>query len=356
MTPDHAAPSWQASSSVFLTPAVALILLAAVLGGAELATRVPAVRDALHVPSVGSSSRRFELQLAGVERYVASRGGVDCLVLGNSTALMGVDPDALNRSYRHSMGQPLRCFNFGVDGMTASAAGAIAPILVDRYRPRLLIYVVSARDVGQSVEGPALAADPWVRYQGGTFSLDGWLASHSEAFGYFLLYRQWLDPVRWPAAKSSSGTTATGFFPIDGHRSLSPELWARTQALYDEIARHPLSDPELTGFARLVALSGPSVRVVVIEAPGHQRLRRWVRHAGSFYGDAIAHMRHEARRRQVPFWRAPSQRLIAPDSWVDFVHVDRTGAARFSEWIGARLAAAAHTGRLDLLSHSMPAT
>lgn len=353
MAPAIAARSWQVSPAAYRTPALAVVILVAVIGIAEIAMCSFAVRDLLHAPSVGSSSRGFELQLDGLARYAERDGPIDCLILGNSTALMGVDPESLSRSYRASTGRALRCFNFGVAGMTASAAGAVAPILADRYRPQLLIYVVSARDVGQSVEGPLLADDAWVRYQGGRFSLRGWLASHSAAFGYYLLYRQWLDPLRWPAARSSSGTTTAGFFPIDAHLALSPALWERMQQSYTHIVEQPLSQPELDGFSRLVGLSGQAMDVVVVEAPAHPRLRRWVRHATSFYTDAIAHMRQATRRRHVSFWRAPTQ-LIPGDAWVDFVHLDTRGAARLSTWLGARIATAVHAGRFDLPRDPLP--
>jgi hypothetical protein len=231
--------------------------------------------------------------------------------------------------------------------MTASAAGAVAPVLGQRYQPWLLLYVVSARDLGQSAQGPLLAEEAWVQYQRGRFSLRGWLAAHSTAFTYYLLYRQWLDPLRWPAARSPSGTTATGFFALDAHLSLSSALWTRTQRSYDDIAAQPLSPAELAGFSQLVDQSGRGMQVVVVEAPVHERLRRWAQHT-SFYDDAITHMLHAVRQRRVAFWRAPTRGLIPPHAWVDFVHLDRTGAARFSEWLGARIAAAVHAGRLDV--------
>jgi hypothetical protein len=306
--------------------------------------RIQPLRDALHVPSVGSSSRRFELQLDSLARYARSAGGVDCLVFGNSSALMGVDPEALSRAYQDGAGKPLRCFNFGVGGMTASAAGAVAPIIARRYRPQLLIYVASPRDLAASAEGPLLAGEPWVRCQAGDCSASGWFASHSAAFGYYLLYRQWLDPLRWPAARSPAGTTASGFWPLDGHLTLSPTLWEHTQEAFVRLGN--LSAPEVDGFSRLLQLTGDGMEVVVVESPVHPRLRRWARGASPFFDETMARMRAAARERQVPFWRAPIARIVPGDDWVDFVHLDRDGAGHFSSWLGARLAAAVRDGQL----------
>jgi hypothetical protein len=286
------------------------------------------------------------LQLDSLDRYAASERRIDCLAIGNSATLMGIDPEALAVGYRRRSGRRLRCFNFGVGGMTASAAGAAAAILVDLYRPRLLVYVVSVRDVAESVDGPLLTNTPWVRYRRGTFSVDGWLTDHSAAFRYYLLYRQWLDPSRWPGARSSAGTTRAGFFPIHSGRTLSPHLWAHTQRTYADLLRQPPSPRELAGFAALLNLSQGGTQVVVVEAPAHDRLRRWARRSGRLYADATARMRQGTTSRGVRFLRAP-RKVIPANGWTDFVHLNALGAARYSEWLGERLGAGVRDARGD---------
>jgi hypothetical protein len=314
------------------------MLLIGLLGLAEATSRLSAVRDALKAPSVGSPSRRFELQLNGLDRFVESEGGVDCIVLGNSTVLLGVDPQILAERYRARTGRSLRCFNFGVGGMTAAAAGAVAPILVERYQPRLLVYVVSPRDVGESADGPLLAQTPWVQYRLGAFTAEGWLVEHSAAFRYYLLYRQWLDPSLWPAAASSGGTDRAGFLRAKMQLPLSSGLLEHTLRVYSDVARRPLSADALAGFARVLALSGARTRVVVVEAPVHERVRQWAKRSTSFYADATMALRRAAHRQQVVFWRIPTRRVIPADGWTDFVHLSGPGATKFSEWLGARIA------------------
>jgi len=346
--------SRQVTPAAFLTPALACLLLVLAAGIAELVARTEAVRAALGAPSVGSPSRLFEQQLDSLDRYAASEQRLDCIVLGNSTALMGVDPDALSRAYHERMGHGLRCFTFGVAGMTASAAGAVAPILVERHRPWLLIYAASVRDVGQSVDGPLLASTPWVQYRQGTFSLAGWLTEHSAAFRWYLLYRQWVDPVRWRVASGPLRTTPAGFMRFDPGMALSPALWEQTQCTYAEIINQPPSQLELAGFSRLLELSGNGTQVVVVEAPVHETLRGWTRHVNDFYANATAHMRQAVRQQRVPFWRVATWRVVPAEGWADFVHLNPRGAARFSEWLGARIAAAVQKGRLKA-PHATPA-
>jgi len=338
--------SWQVSAAALATPTWACAILLAVLALAEGAARSRPVRDLLHVPSVGSPSRRFEMQLDGLERYAAARGEVDCIVLGNSTVLMGVDPEALARGYRARSGGELRCYSFGVAGMTASAAEAVAAILLERYRPELLLYVVTARDVGDNVDGPLLAGTPWVRYRRGALSSEGWLVEHSAAFRYWLLYRQWLERDRWPAAAAATGTSALGFHASAASLPLSPALWRHTVQAYEEIARQPPSQSEARAYAELLATARARAQIVVVEAPLHPRLRRATSRLGGFYEQAMLLLRRESRRQHVPFWRVPADGVIPGDGWLDFVHLNRRGAGAFSHWLGARLGAAVRSGRL----------
>lgn len=330
--------SWRVGVAALRTPLLASAIVAAFLGLAELAARRSFVREALLAPSVGSPSRGFELQLDSLERFAWTGPPVDCIVLGNSTALMGIDPDVLSDAYRSRTGRSLRCFTFGVAGMTASAAGAVAPILVERFRPWLLVYVVSVRDVGRSVDGPLVARTPWVQYRLGTCSPEGWLAEHSAAFRYYLLYRQWFDGSRWRATSSPAGTTRAGFLRAKSRLALSPELWDHTLRAYAEVAREPPSEPEFAGFSRVLSLSKDGTRILVVEAPANEKLRRWARRSTGFYDEATRLLRREARDRHVDYWRVPTWRVIPGDGWFDFVHLNGVGAVGLSEWLGARIA------------------
>lgn len=337
--------TWRVTAAPLRTCVLAGLLLAAAFGVAEVTARLPAVRQALLAPSVGSASRRFELQLETLDRYVDSTGGIDCLALGNSATLMGVDPEALGRGYRINGVHGPRCFNFGIGGLSASAAGELAPVLIDLYRPALVVYVVSARDVAQDVRGPVLAETPWLAYRRGVFSVDGWLVDHSAALRYFLLYRQWLDPVRWRAASAAPGTTNAGFFATRGGRQ-SPALWQRTRRQLSDLAGRSPAAAELEGFANVLASGGETAQIVVVEAPLHPKVRAWLGQHADSYDEILAQLREIARRRGVAFWPAPDDAIIPADGWLDFVHLNARGAASFSEWLGDEIATAAGAGEL----------
>ena len=152
--------TWQATASVTRTPVLALAMLVVFALSCELAARIPLVRSRLHPPGVGSPSRPFELQLARLDAFVASQGGVDCIFVGSSLALLGFDPDAFSAAYRRRTGRRIRCFDFGVPALTASSVGAIARILAEDYHPWLLIYGIGARDLSAAADNPRLTDIP----------------------------------------------------------------------------------------------------------------------------------------------------------------------------------------------------
>jgi len=169
---------------------------------------------------------------------------------------------------------------------------------------------------------------------------------HSVAFRYFLLYRQWLDPARWPGAAAPSGTTAEGFYPLQSGMPLSAGLWERTRRTYASILSQPPSEIELAGLSRLLGLAADGTQIMVIEAPAHQRLRRWRQHASGFSTAALGALRQATREQHVMFRRVPASRVIPADGWADFAHPNVGGAERFSEWLGARVGTAVQAGRL----------
>src|SRR5215472_7961600 len=191
------ARSWRVSAAAAATPLMAVGLLVVVLAAGEIVARSEIVRGSLPAPSVGSPSRLLEIQRADLAALSEAEGGVDCIFLGNSLVLFGVDPAAFASELATRTGTPVRCFNFAVGAMSASQVAPIARILAEDYRPRWLIYGVTKRDFNAGDDAPAIESIPWVRYRLGEPSLDGWLAQHSLLYGYSLM----------AAAAAGDGTT-----------------------------------------------------------------------------------------------------------------------------------------------------
>jgi len=107
----------------------------------------------------------------------------------------------------------------------------------------------------------------------------------------------------------------------------------------------------------IMDLARTGTAVVVVEAPVHQRLRRWAQHVSSFDPGVLGAARRAARRQHATFRRVPTWRVVPADGWADFVHLNPRGAVLFSEWLGARVGDAVQTGRLKALRRgALPAT
>src|SRR4051812_20845734 len=114
---DSTARSWRVSAASAATPLLAVAVLCVGAAAGELIARSATVRGYLPAPSVGSPSRLLEVQRAGLAALSETEGGVDCIFLGNSLVLFGVDPAVFAQEFAARTDTPARCFNFGVSAV-----------------------------------------------------------------------------------------------------------------------------------------------------------------------------------------------------------------------------------------------
>ncbi|MCC6905693.1 MAG: hypothetical protein IT326_07610, partial [Anaerolineae bacterium] len=257
------------------TLALALLLLALGLGLAESILRIPAVQAVLPPPSTGTGLAQFEVKRQILLEYIETGAPINCVAIGSSMVDSGFNPQALAEGYVQAAGSTLKCFNFGVQGITGAEAGGVFRLMQDAAYPDVLIYGVSARDLAE-YNGPqidlvtrAFQANPWIRYRLGIFSVPGWLTDHSAAYGYYLTARAMLSADEWNARMSSfDATRADGFrvAPLsnnagpDAPTEFVPEV---TGPLVDY---HP-SPTRLAGLDEVLNLQTEGVTVVIVEMP-----------------------------------------------------------------------------------------
>ncbi|MGD9763856.1 MAG: hypothetical protein AB7V27_09105 [Candidatus Binatia bacterium] len=335
---------WHVRAAALATPLVALALVALVLAASEIAARWGTLRARLPPPSVGSPSRHLELQLAGLDAFARSAGGIDCIFLGNSLVLLGLDPNAFDAAYEARSGTRLRSFNFAVNGITASGVAALARILAEDYRPWLIIYGLTMRDFSRAAEAPAIDAMPWVRYRRGAPSVDGWLVEHSLAYRYFLLYA-------WHAPSASDHrtvdvATARGFYPVVPATIFDAAQIAQAQGLVSYQLRSGAAEQQLAALTTLFRVRDAGTQLVILEMPVHLDLSHWPADAVTTYQQVMDRVRQSARPSGTPVWAAVGPQQLPEDGWFDLWHMNARGAAAFSRWLAERVAAAAEAGEL----------
>lgn len=339
--------TWQVTASAAKTLALALFLLAVALAACELAARSAVVRSRLLPPSVDNPSRPFEQQLAGLDEFVRAHGRVDCVFLGNSLVLTGIDPEVFGAAFASQTHHPIACFNFAVPGVTVTDVAIMARIVQEDYQPWLLVYGATFRDFSTAATGPQLVGTVWVQYRLGAFTVDGWLTDHSQAYRYYLTYRTFGDAERRRLMARLLPLQADGFLPgVTPGRDLDAQITAMTKAL--DLEQFHVAERHVAALGDLLASRGGGTQVLLVEMPAARAFSEWVITTDA-YRRLSEPIRQVARRGGAVFWEAartvPTD-LIPDDGWRDPYHFSTPGAEVMSRWLGGRVAQAVRDGEL----------
>ena len=318
---------------------LAVLIAAAVVGGAELVLRQHSVRAHLPAPSVASPHMIFEIKLELLREAVEQDGPFDCLFLGSSIVNNGLDPAAFEAGYLAQTGQDIRCFNFGINGGGEDTPLALAEILIEDYHPRLLVFGLSPR-LGHHHENDMIVSLPWVRYRRGDFSLKGWLVDRLVTYRYALLVGNWLavPEVSLDERMDTQRVLAenAGFNPSDKVITLPLR---KTDRVKVESSDYRLDGIWQDRLDQMMAFhQPPDLQVVLVEMPLHPVTFEGRDAQRRDYEAFISQASDTARERGVPFWPTTLLGLV-PDNtgWRDFNHLNSTGAAIFSRWLGEQV-------------------
>jgi hypothetical protein len=310
----------------------AVALLAALL---EALARSDVIRDHLLTPGFGTATRELDLQLAGLARAIRDGGPVDCVVLGSSVVMTGVDPDRVAASYRRRAGRTLHVYAFGVPALEADEAAAVARILFEDYRPRLVVYVFTTRDFfGRNalLPRPRLIDAPWVRYRSGEPSVTGWLVEHSVAYRQLLPYRLLMLPDSATRLGADRRAYRDGFVAFG---QVSPDMPPQPPPAFRDL----LVPPAATDFEPLHALlrlRNASRNLLLVEMPARPSIldERWTRERYRVFSQ----VRGTAIGSGVTTLTTIGLSVIPAGGWNDAVHLNARGAAAFGGWLGEQIA------------------
>jgi hypothetical protein len=317
------------------TPLLAALITALVVFGLEAVARAGFLADRLAAPSYGGRSRDLDIQLEHLRAFVAARGGVDCVFLGNSLALFGFDPASFEKGFARP-GRSLRCFNLAVPGTTVTDALQLARVAAGTYGARLVVFGVSFRDLARAASGPGLESMPWVRYRLGDFNLQGWLVDHFRAYRFYLTQSSgratWSDPP-YRERLLPNGQSPAPVTPVDSIQQRSKA--ARSLPGYFARGVAPRQAESLT---ELLSMADDGLTIVLAETPVHPDARAWIDETGDYYATALDLVEDAAGERGTPFFEAAQVPVLPADSWSDWWHLNERGAARYSEWLGEQVA------------------
>ncbi len=312
----------------------------------EAVLRVPAVQSRLPAPSVRNQHVDFEIKL----QRLREMGSVDCVFLGTSIVDRGLSPADFEQAYQAAAGQPITCFNFGVDGAGEYTGVLLAQYVTRVVQPRLLVFGVSPR-LGNDGDGGSLAALPWLKYQQGQFSLHGWLAEHSRLYGYSRpLVNAFFNTLSGDRrAYLDRMILANGFYPTDERITFPIPSGDRGRL---ERSNYAISEAWLSRLDEMLAFHRPpQTRVVIVEMPVHPVALEGRADRQSDYADSMAAIGARTEAKGVPFFTTNHlEALVADENWADFNHLNATGARVISRWLGERVGEAVEEGAFGALA------
>ena len=297
-----------------------------------------------HVPTaIGSSHPDLDVKFGEAGSPCStSDGRIDCILIGSSVVLRGIDPVLVAAAYHAQTGEDITCFNFGIAGIQALSLADVVEIIVRRYHPRLLVYGIILRDLGfrdnAQAESRAIANTAWIQYQLGDFSVEGWAVDHLVTLRHFLALRQWPRPSFQNPIRDLSDPPRTGFVPFTSYAdTYSAEKYLKNYTIWPE---------QWTGFERLIAL-GERTHLLIIEVPLPDQTLAAFEGGPEAYQRTMDNVARYAAEHGIDTWMTTRLHLIPADGWVgDTHHLHRIGAQVFSQWLGDQLGQAVKQGRL----------
>jgi hypothetical protein len=306
-------------------------------GSVELFSRTPAGRSFFHYESYGSAHPHFDTQIIRIKDRVAQEGHIDCIFLGDSQILHGIDPAIVEKTYFEKTGSSIKCQNFGLGGLKPHSTGEISRILIKNFSPSVIIYGTDLFDYANTFDGSgtSIMSSPWSRYQLGEFSIDGWLIENSNSYRYYLGIDRFFPDEDENII----------FVEPNGHSTKFSEISSRTQAEQFEyfsniITRNPkITEQELLGLRDLLSLAD-QVKIIVIETPLHPAYfdREIFPYNARFYPHFTNILANETSQADAELWLTQETFQAPPDGWFDVVHLNKIGAASFSRSLGEYLA------------------
>jgi hypothetical protein len=341
------------------TLGLTLLMFILVTGIAEIIVRSNTFQSILREPEMGSSHYQIGRKLARLDAIVENSGPIDCLIVGSSMVDVGFDPRSFREGYKNGGEQDIRCFNFGIDASTAASSAAIAKVLIDDYQPRLLIYGTDARDyaVPSEDKDPAVILESnWIRYRTGHFTLDGWLLEHSYLYRYrFILSglsRFDLEDTLRSQTRLTFEIRSDGFTPLTTVATYindqpdpqddSFEVTYNTRLF----SSYKILEENLTALENIMSYNEQGTQVIIIEMPVSDGLFYFFGNGTDDFQRFTAQVDQLANAHQVPFWQTTTLDMIPDDGWFDYSHLNTTGAAIFSNWLGQQVSTAENEGAI----------
>jgi hypothetical protein len=102
----------------------------------------------------------------------------------------------------------------------------------------------------------------------------------------------------------------------------------------------------LKGLESITDYNGSGIQVILVEMPVADGLYYFFGNGASDYNKFLTRVDELASLHQVPFWQTEPLDFIPDNGWVDYSHLNKTGAEIFSKWLGQQVVRAEDEGSI----------
>ncbi|MBN1562443.1 MAG: hypothetical protein JXA10_01290 [Anaerolineae bacterium] len=310
---------------------IALLILALLIPAAEGLARLSWI-EARIPAAVGAPNPYFDTKVGELDTLIAQEGRIDCLFIGSSVVNSGIVPARFEKAYYEATGQAIRCYNFAIPGVTASGVAKLADLLVERYRPRVLIYGFTLRafsaEMAQTGGAGQIFKADWTRYSTGDWNLHGWIIDHSLAYRRYLALRDWPEADFVNPVGKRDVRHYRGFNPFGaGAQFFAPDY------LFD----YEIAPEEWDALLRLLALN-TQTQVMLVEMPLPEQTVAVFEGGPTHYARYLDEVAAAAAEHSIPYIATFGIDIVPDNGWAgDTHHMSATGALVFSAWLGEQM-------------------
>ena len=335
---------------------------------AEFLIRIIEPNPVLGIPGIGSNYKEFEARLNDFDVYASERPTINCVFLGDSTAMTNFAPLVFADAYKQQTGKNIECFNFGAGAFTIADSSALAQIIGREHPPELLILGVEALSFAVPSDAPGdvdMTELPWTQYKLGHFTIIGWLYEHSQLVSHLGAISQLITLQTSPTEMrrqtiEGNQSLKDGYYPMEGPGpfdvSKAPDPTSDHpyhDNYFSSLSNFQLLSEHLEALDQIIDLNSPATQVVIVEMPVPKTFYVYFGNDEQDYQTFIETIEQKVAGTSVPFFRTTDLTLFPSDLWLNYNHLNARGAPIFSDWLGTQIGQAELNGDLSIATNRL---
>jgi hypothetical protein len=263
---------------------------------------------------------------------------VDCLFIGSSMVMSGLDPRVFEHTLIELGDQKYTCLNMGFSGSMVETTGAVAKSLINWQPIKLVIWGLSPIEMDKYyVRTRPIAQMPVFTYNESKPSIEGWLYNSFDLPWYFLAIPHTLNPVyKKNLIYWDKYTDDRGVRVVHTYGNLESG-WNDTTVRDFKINPVDMNVLQST----ISTFKDRHIQVVAVEMPVYTEFFPYLVEGGEavYEREFIKPLEEYFHSEGISFIRTQPiiQQIVGKRDWIDLNHLNFSGGAKFSTFIAQKI-------------------